>query len=80
MGNIEKQLAFFNQNKDELLSNYSDLFIIISPELTIDAFASLSDAYVFGVKSYGSGNFLLKDCSSKSQAKIHIITPNIVLA
>lgn len=61
MSNLSKQLKFFHDNKDDLLRKYGEKFIVVSPGLKVDAFDSEGDAYLFGCKEYGLGNFLLKD-------------------
>jgi hypothetical protein len=51
--------------------------IVISCELEVVPFDSLSEAYEYGVSEYGLGNFLLKRCDANNVNEIHIITPQI---
>lgn len=74
---IEKQLAFYQENKSELCNQYHNRVIVISCELEVVPFDSLSEAYEYGVSEYGLGNFLLKRCDANNVNEIHIITPQI---
>lgn len=80
MSNLSKQLKFFHDNKDDLLRKYGEKFIVVSPGLKVDAFDSEGDAYLFGCKEYGLGNFLLKDGKMLSLNLVYIVSPTIVLA
>lgn len=80
MDNIQAQLNYFQEHKEEIIKEYEGLYIVIAPDMTIDAFPSMINAYTFGIEKYGLGNFLLKECTRDSLKKVHIITPRIVLA
>lgn len=80
MTNLTKQLRFFEDNKLNILEKYRDLFVVVSSDLIVDAFASEMDAYNFGCEHYGLGNFLLKDCHPSSLDRVYVITPTIALA
>ena len=80
MSNLTKQLKFFDDNKESLLKEYGEKFIVISPNLKVDAFNTEYEAYVFGRKEYGLGKFLLKDCQMLSLNQVYIISPTIALA
>ena len=75
---LAKQIQFFENEQESLIQQYEGLYIIISPSLEVSPFPNIQDAYRFGVREYGLGNFLMKDCSPASLRKVHIITPNIV--
>ena len=77
MANIDNQLTFFNEHRKELLDKYGELFVVVSPDLIVNAFASELEAYRFGVAQYGLGNFLLKDCREHSLNQVYIINPTI---
>lgn len=74
---IQNQLAFFEENKKELCTKYHGQVIVISCDLVVSSFSSLSDAYEYGASNYGLGNFLLKKCDANNVDEIHIITPQI---
>jgi len=74
---IQKQVNYFGKHKAELLKQYQHKFIVISPELQISSFDTLSAGFDFGTKEYGYGNFLLNDCTMP-QSRVHIISPSIV--
>ena len=77
---LTKQLRFFEENKQALLEEFGEKFIVVSSDLKVDAFASENDAYNFGCEHYGLGNFLLKDCHASSLDRVYVITPTIALA
>lgn len=76
---IQKQVHFFEENKDELLKKYRHKFIVVSPTLQVTPFETLSAGFNFGIKEYGYGNFLLNDCTVP-HSQVHIISPSIVKA
>jgi hypothetical protein len=78
MSNLTKQIDFFEKNKSALVEKYNGKVIVISDSLDISPFPSLEEGYMFGVKNYGYGNFLLKECK-KEQSQVQIITPIITL-
>lgn len=80
MANLEQQIRFFEENISSLLKEYEGTIIVVSPDLKVDAFNTLGDAYTFGVEHYGLGNFLLRECRENIVNEVHFITPNIVIA
>ena len=80
MTNLTKQLRFFEENKQALLERFGEMFVVVSSDLKVDAFASEIDAYNFGREHYGLGNFLLKDCHAVNLDRVYVITPSIALA
>jgi hypothetical protein len=57
---IEKQLEYVRNNKAVLNNKYDGRYVVISELLDEIPFNSLDEAYLFGVKNYGLGNFLLQ--------------------
>lgn len=74
---ISAQLSFFDNNKDDLLKKFLGMIIVISPELRVKAFKSLEKGFSYGVKKFGYGNFLLKDCTQESLDSVHSVSPII---
>ena|GEM_PF-2963122 len=79
MGNIEKQLQYYNDNEGVLLKEYEGTFVVISNDLKVDAFSTMKEAYDFGCEHYGLGNFLLRECRKKNVRNVSIITPSVVV-
>lgn len=77
MSGIVKQLEYFKANKDNLLSKHSGKVIVVSEDLVLTEFGNEEEAYDFGVKEYGYGNFLLKNLVDASSSRVHIISPII---
>ena len=40
MNQLDKQLSFFEEHKDELLARYGDSFIVVSSDLKVYSFSS----------------------------------------
>ena len=73
---IIKQLEYVKDNKQTLNQKYNGLYVVISDQLEERSFNSLDEAYVFGVKNFGLGNFLLQRFSDR-QNKVQIINQTI---
>ena len=59
---IDRQIDFYWKNRDELGRKYDGKFIVISEDLSIDQFPSVEEAYRFGEKTWGVGNFIIQEC------------------
>lgn len=79
MSKIQKQIDYFATHQQELLDRYSGKAIVIPDSLDVTSFNSLEEGYRYGVKTFGYGNFLLKDCSLRSP-QVQIISPIITVA
>lgn len=77
MTGISKQIEFFKTHKEELVNKYSGKVIVVSDSLVITECINEEEAYDFGVKEYGYGNFLLKNLQDASSSRVHIISPII---
>jgi len=74
--NIQRQILYYNEHKDDLLKEYNKKYIVVSPELQVKSFDALSEGFTYGVENFGYGNFLLKDFTIPAQ-QVHIISPTI---
>lgn len=75
---IIKQLEYVKDNKQTLNQKYNGLYVVISDQLEERSFNSLDEAYVFGVKNFGLGNFLLQRFSDR-QNQVQIINQTITV-
>ncbi len=73
MCQLQKQYDFFRRNKSSLLEDHKDKYLIISEQLEVKAFDTISEAYSYGAKTYGLGQFLLQECSEDAD-KVQIIS------
>lgn len=80
MNTLKIQEDFFETHIDVLLEKYEGKVLVISNECLVHAFSSFEEAYINGVKTYGLGNFLMRECKREAIGKVHIITPCVVLA
>jgi hypothetical protein len=57
---LERELAYFNQNRDELLKKHPDQYLLIMGEELVGAFTTEAQAYEAGLAKYGNQPFLIK--------------------
>ena len=75
---IEKQLEYVKHNKEALNSKFDGQYVVISEQMEEKPFNTLDEAYTFGVKSYGLGNFLLQQFSNQIN-QVQIINQTITI-
>ena len=61
---FEKELRYYESRKDELLKFYENKFALIKGEPLIDTFTTIEEAYVDGIKRFGSDIFLIRKISN----------------
>lgn len=66
--NHEADLEYFKRNQDELVKKYNGLELVIKDCNLINAFDSLSDAFDYGCKFFGAGNFTIQHCIPGEEA------------
>ncbi len=75
---IISQLDYVKDNKASLEKKYNGQYVVISENLEEKAFGTLDEAYQYGVKNWGLGNFLLQQfCANNNQ--VHIINQTITV-
>lgn len=57
---LEKELAFFNKNKANYLSEYKDKYLLIKDGKLAGHFDTNEAAYEAGIQKYGNVPFLIK--------------------
>lgn len=65
MQHLEKEYDFFRREYTHLLANHLEKYLVIANEALQGSFDKELDAYIFGVNSFGSGNFIIKFCSNQ---------------
>ena len=63
MLHLQKQHDFFECNKTSLVETYKNKFIVISESLEVTPFDDKMAALQFGVTTYGTGQFMIKECN-----------------
>lgn len=63
MLHLQKQHDFFECNKTTLVETYKNKFIVISESLEVTPFDDKMAALQFGVATYGTGQFMIKECN-----------------
>jgi len=59
---LDNEFKYYLDNKEYLLKNYKDKYIVIVGEKVVNSFKSEQEAYEFGVNKHGLGNFLIQYC------------------
>lgn len=75
---ISTQLGYVKSNKATLDKKYNGQYVVISEALEESAFNTLDEAYLFGVKNLGLGNFLLQQFGNFNN-QVHIINQTITV-
>jgi len=57
---LERELKYFNDNKDEYLRIYPNMFVVISDDKFVGSYTTQEQAYEAGIKACGLKPFLLK--------------------
>ncbi|MEQ6165989.1 MULTISPECIES: hypothetical protein [unclassified Ekhidna] len=65
---LDKQHRFYLHNEQELVEKYKGQFIVIHDQKVVDSFGSERDAYIFSVKQFPMGTFLIREVRSKSSS------------
>lgn len=73
---ITKQLEYVRSNEVALTKKYDGKYLVVSEKLEEIPFDTLDEAYLYGMKEMGGGNFLLRQFSSKS-TNVNIINQTI---
>lgn len=62
---LNLQHNFFLHNEEILVEKYKGQFIVIHDEQVADSFGSERDAYIYSVKHFQIGTFLIREVKSK---------------
>ena len=62
---LNRQNIFFLHNEQMLFEKYDGQFIVIHDEQVADSFGSERDAYIYSVKHFQIGTFLIREVISK---------------
>ncbi|OIP87913.1 hypothetical protein CO009_03095 [Candidatus Shapirobacteria bacterium CG_4_8_14_3_um_filter_35_11] len=57
---LQKELDYYEKNKELFLKNYSNQFLLIKNEELLGSFTNEVDAYNTGIKKLGNQAFLIK--------------------
>lgn len=57
---LKKEFEFYKENQKDLVEKYEGKFLVIKDQKIICVFDMEIEAYTFGEKEYGLGNFLIQ--------------------
>lgn len=66
--NHDEDLEYFKENQDELVGKYDGKQLVIHEREVVAAFDTVGDAFDFGCKTYGAGNFSIQRCVAGESA------------
>lgn len=64
---LEKELAYFNAHREELVSHYEGQFVLIKDDSYLGSFTTEAEAYEEGLKRLGNQPFLIKRVTKKEE-------------
>lgn len=65
---FEKELEFYLDNKEDLIRKHKGKVLVIKDARIVGVYDTVSEAYDFGVKNYGLGNFAIQQVSEDSES------------
>lgn len=77
MINIQNLIDYYKRNSGLINNAHLGKIIIIGSDMLISDYETPSKAYFAGVKTYGYGNFLMKDLRSGKGDTVNMINPSI---
>lgn len=60
--NHEEDLEYFKEHQEELVSKYDGKELVIHCREVVASFDNVGDAFDYGCKTFGAGNFSLQNC------------------
>lgn len=66
--NQEDDLEFFKANQEALVKKYDGKQLVIHERDVVAAFDTVGEAFDFGCKKYGAGNFSIQNCIAGESA------------
>ncbi len=64
---LEKELAYYEKAKEELLKNHEGKYALVKDEAFLGAFDTAENAYNEGIKRFGQQSFLVKKISRSEE-------------
>ena len=74
---IQKQIDYYNQNRQTIDKDHRGKVIVISPDMKIKEYDSEEQGYRDSIFSLGYGNFFMKNLMIASQTVQNVISPVI---
>ena len=71
--NHKDDLEFFKANQEELVKKYDGKQLVLHKCDVIASFDNVGDAFDFGCKTFGAGNFSIQRCVSGESAYTSIV-------
>jgi len=67
-GNMfDKELAYYNEHKDELLQHHENQFVVIKEDEFVGAYSSDVEAYKAGLQKFGNVSFMIKQVTKEEE-------------
>ena len=66
--NHDDDLEYFKENQEELVKKFDGKQLVIHERDVVAAFDTVGEAFDFGCKTYGAGNFSIQRCVAGESA------------
>ena len=77
---LEKEFQYYLDNKDRLIKEYTDKYIVIIGNEVVGVFDNEPEAYSSSVEKYGLGKFLIRFCDSNGESHIQTFHSRVTFA
>jgi len=64
---FDKELAYYNEHKDELLQHHENQFVVIKEDEFVGAYSSDVEAYKAGLQKFGNVSFMIKQVTKEEE-------------
>lgn len=69
---LEKERAFFDNNRNELVSKYLGKFVVVKDDRLLGAYNTIDDALAEGASAVGLEPFLVREVTTAEEKEINI--------
>lgn len=80
MNKLDIEYQYFRDNRQKLLTQYKNKFIVIKDKKVVGAYITEQEAYEESVKKFELGTFLLQQCIEEEKEQKAIFHSRVVFA
>ncbi len=78
---LEKEFNYYLENQAQLVKQYNGKFLVIVGESVEGAFDTAQESYIWAMKKYKPGEFLIQHCSQGEESfTVNMYTPQLTFA
>lgn len=80
MDKLDKEYQYFRVNRNELLKQYKDKFIVIKDQKVVGSYSTEQEAYEDSVQKFELGTFLLQKCVVEDEEQKAVFHSRVLFA